>query len=584
MLASSSLPFTDSEVGINLSGNVLTENVVDGLIIRVPPRWVYNEEEVLKSGSLIRIDTSSNIMFEAEITEVFGRPFKLSMFSPIEFELWRIGKPSTPMFEKLCDWKCSLKTNLTNTGGRIYIVFEGKGYEPEAVLKGKISYYEYDEGQDVMREYDISLPILGNEHIVLEGSFRSNLPIKFSVNSEEDERVYYSVKSSAGDFLLKLSPSKSELKRGFMSLAFVMENEGRETAEVRIWARASWKNVVKSKPIIVLDKEKTVKLAPLYTEDKVESFETLVKISNKYYWGFSGVYSRFCPKGFNYRLEAEAVEPSGLSFRLIILDDYNWKILKEYSTEEFHFRMDRDPSGVFPRLNPIYFSPSSSKINVELRNLTSCINVFFLRDSNGTLSIKWRGIEKWIDYNKDSLKRETLNKEELIATRESFLIIEGGFEANQPVRARITVPDDIDPRSGDLSYYYVEDSMSGSFHFSSYSPLSYHPMYWVSIIFENSINRPAEVRFWIKGYRIILSEKSEAVAETSTKLTTPTTSTKTLKTTPTISNTDTTYTTRVEGVSVFKLPLTLTLLIVLLIALVSTILFMSWLKRRRTRS
>jgi len=569
--------------------------LVDGVVLKVRSPYIFHYVEGVSSfgrvGGLslwefttieVKLkDLSSkvgNVTVEAELTEVHRRGFKLYVFEPIEFELWSKGKPAIALMEKDCDWRCRVTIDA-GSREKLYLTavdIVDPSYPIVIAMKYNLSYYELLKSEEY-EEYGVVIPFFsrsGKGEVEVKGRFESSVPIEFyaylSRRMGEEKELLYRTEGTSDSFTFRVGLSKDWAT----TIRFKVVNISVKEAYVKIWAEASWLKSPDFEPISWYIRgagevhEVKIELEPRYVE-KNSTYKRLVEIPKSYYWHEEW---EICPKGYNHTIEIRAEEPSGIPFKLLLLDSYNYKIFRQYDPKVGRSGLEvyEDPSGILPIVTPFYEVGPTSNVTVRLSGLKKCYSPVFIREGSGLLTIKYNLLEKWVEEPRTLLGdpigwtgRKSITLIPIIYASLSILpptIVEGGFEAENPVNISIGVPE-MYPWRIKGTLYEARNTTTGEFSFYIYG------VHEIGIFAENLGWKPTEVRVWVKynPVKVYLLEETATGVEKTTYTTTPTKpSTETKVSQQTIKETTTEATWKIEKQQDFLMYIILILLIVII--------------------
>ncbi|MEM4290271.1 MAG: hypothetical protein QXQ48_08410 [Nitrososphaerota archaeon] len=523
--------------------------LVDGHLIRLMSAWEYKTEEEVLSGrwpTVFELEPkptdkkyvyvsknlrpseiglggrATDVILEAEFTEVYGNSFRLLILTPMEFELWKNAKPYNALLERDCEWRCQIKLPLNNTTD-IKLVYGGKDKAPAVTAKLVWKYWVFYPSKadpsrwmpDTLVRYYTVIPVIAGTHVVISGRFESSAPIMFAITEEPEiekaQKIFFKSIDSHKQFSFEYVA-----KNDYPTLYIIAHNSQREVAYVKVWLSANWYG----KPLRIFETvEKTgvVKLGPALIK-KVEDKSDLIQIKSNEFWrSFS-----LCPNGQNHLFELVAEEPGGLEFSVAVLDRYEYQIFRDRVP-----MISNDPSPAIPILRPILKLGPSSKIDFKL-DISKCIYFLFLRHSPGNLIIKLNTKNSWFEPNIPTMwSRGSRIYAEAIESIEAppslaGYIVEGEFVSDKPFSAEISVSDIFALlRPFDALYFNVVNFTSAKFGFPVFSEFFPFIKTSLPVRFKNPNNEPMEVKIKVKVHMLEVAKDGKTSPPTTLVTRTP---------------------------------------------------------------
>jgi hypothetical protein len=490
--------------------------LIDGLEIRVPTPYMFVERTYVKSSlldgtvrisltepffedktpvSYNRVEKLINVTLELEVTEVNRKRFKLFVFEPIEYDLWRGGKPAKPLTEIDCDWRCrtSLKLGDRDTKDNNIIVVGQNKSQHTIITKYALRFLALRKTEEVT--YTLPLPVRADGFGEVRWRFQSNVPVKIVVYCSNErtgvERATecHTAEGRGGSFSFKVDLYS---KFSLPDIKFSVLNREREDAHVKLWAEFSWANV--PNPSIARwyegeeprkTHEKVLNLLPRYVE-KNWSYEDVRWVERYHYYGYiasRGLYECSDKTGLD-KLVVETEEPSGAKYMLLVLDRYDSAILTAYAP------VHKDPSGILPLLKPLAQTGPTSKARIELSNLTECPSVVAIRVDNVKIGIKYRLFTKWMEDAGGWSSRTSLAFQTFPMLLLTPLRVEGEFKAERPVN--FLIQSSYRGLTEKAIFFEALNAKTGKFSFYTYG------LDGIDIIAVNLGWEPNEVKVWIK--------------------------------------------------------------------------------------
>jgi hypothetical protein len=481
--------------------------LMDGLEIRVPTPYILVERTIVKNSLLdgtVRIFLTDafkiipewfyrgvekliNVTLELEVTEVNRKRFKLFVFEPIEYDLWRGGKPAKPLTEIDCDWRCrtSLKLGDRDTKDNNIIVVGQNKSEHTIITKYALRFLALRKTEEVT--YTLPLPVRADGFGEVRWRFQSNVPVKIVVYCSNERTGVkrstecHTAEGRGGSFSFKVDLYG---KYYLPSVKFSVFNREREDAHVKLWAEFSWANV--PNPSIARwyegeepgkTHERVLNLLPRYVE-KNWTYENVLWLQLNQYQNWFPL-SCTDEKGLD-KLVLETEETSGAKYILLALNKYDYAILLN----------SKDKSGIMPYLKPLAQTGPTSKARIELSNLTECPHLVAIRVDNVKTGIKYRVFTKWTEDAGGWSSRTSLAFQTFPMLLLTPLRVEGEFKAERPVN--FLIQSSYRGLTEKAIFFEALNAKSGKFSFYTYG------LNGIDIIAVNLGWEPNEVKVWIK--------------------------------------------------------------------------------------
>ncbi len=515
------------QISINQIDTKQSIAIMDGVEVRVQTPYVFVERAFVynfERGLTISmrnarvgdrsIDKLVNVTLDMDLTEIYRKQFRLLFFEPIEYELWKNGKPAKPLAEKDCDWRCRVVLNLGDRRyeDEIYLVALNKDEQKHplnivtryvlrlyALLTVSEMTYLPKEG---LNGYWLALPVYGDGYGEVRVRFQSNVPVKIVVKCYNERSGTdigtdcYTAEGREGAFSFKVDLySKYYLPR----VQFLIYNRERVDARIKLWGEFSW---VSAPNLRIVDwyggdepgkiHERTLRLQTRYVE-RNSSRESVIWLGGREYRRSIDYYT--CPEtGFDKFL-VETEEPSGAKYRLLVLNSYDSKIFWTHANKIGYLR---DPSDILPLLKPLAEAGPTSKARIDLSNLKECPDVVFIRAENGTIGIRYKLLTKWTEVSthiggspREWIVKIPFSFGRLLGSLLNPLRVEGEFKAERPVNFLIVNYDDFSENRG-IVFYEARNAESGRFSFYKYGGQG------IMLIGENLGWEPTEIKVWIR--------------------------------------------------------------------------------------